>query len=47
LTLSTSFGPRTSASAGVSYSIFQPTGAVNSSNSSSMNVFVSISHTFW
>jgi len=47
LTLSTSFGPRTTGSAGVTYSIFQPTGAVNSSNSSSMNVFVGISHTFW
>ncbi len=47
LTLSTSLGPKTSASAGVTYSIFQPTGAVSSSNTSSLNVFATISHTFW
>ena len=47
LTLSTQFGPKTTGSAGVSYSLFQPTGAVNSSNSSSWNVFVGITHTFW
>jgi uncharacterized protein (PEP-CTERM system associated) len=47
LSLNTSLGPKTSVSAGVNYSLFQPTGAINSGNTSSVNVFVTLSHTFW
>ena len=48
LTLSTQFGPKTTGSAGVNYSLFQPTGrTINSGNTSSVNVFVGITHTFW
>jgi len=47
LTLSTLFGPKTTGFAGVNYSIFQPTGTINSSNTSTLNVFVGITHTFW
>jgi uncharacterized protein (PEP-CTERM system associated) len=47
LTLSTKFGPKTTGSAGITYSIFQPTGASNVSNTSSVNVFAGITHTFW
>ena len=47
LTLNTSFGPKTTGFAGVNYSIFQPTGAINSSNTSTLNVYLGITHTFW
>jgi len=47
LTLSTKFAPKTTGSAGVNYSIFQPTGQINSSNTSSVNIYVGIAHTFW
>jgi len=47
MTLSTKFAPKTTGMAGVNYSIFQPSGEINSSNTSSVNIYVGIAHTFW
>jgi len=46
LNLTTRFGPKTSGSAGVGYSWTQFPGSVNQGNTSALNVFASISHTF-
>ena len=47
LNLSTQFGPKTTGSAGVSYSRFDSPGRRQSAgNISSVNVFASVSHTF-
>jgi len=44
--LNTQFGPKTSGSAGVGYSWFGTPGSAIAGNLSSLNVFVSVSHTF-
>jgi len=44
--LSTRFGPKTSGSAGLSYSLFRPAGGDNARSSDTLNIFASISHTF-
>jgi len=46
LSLGTQFGPKTSGSAGVSYSRSEFPSAINASTSSALNVFASVNHTF-
>ncbi len=46
LSLNTQFGPKTSGSAGVGYSWSEFPGSANSGNTSALNVFASINHTF-
>ncbi len=44
---STRLGPKTTATAGVTYSLFQPVGgSTNQSDTSTINAFVGVSHTF-
>jgi uncharacterized protein (PEP-CTERM system associated) len=46
VTLSTRFTPKTSGSAGITYSIFRPVGGDSRDDSDTLNVFAAISHTF-
>lgn len=44
--VSTRLSPKTTATAGVSYTLFQPVSAANASDTSTINAFVSVLHTF-
>jgi uncharacterized protein (PEP-CTERM system associated) len=46
VTMNTRFGPKTSGSAGVTYSVFSAVGNNDSPNSDTATVFVSVNHTF-
>jgi len=44
--LNTRFSPKTVGSAGVSYSLFEPSGGSNAQSTDAVNLFATISHTF-
>jgi hypothetical protein len=44
--LNTQFGPKTSGSAGVTYSVFNYSGSSNTQDSDTATVYVTVNHTF-
>jgi uncharacterized protein (PEP-CTERM system associated) len=44
--LATKFGPKTSGSAGLTYSLFRPAGTSNAASTDAFTVFASLNHTF-
>jgi uncharacterized protein (PEP-CTERM system associated) len=46
VTMSTRFGPKTSGSAGITYSLFTASGSSDTPSTDSITIFVTVSHTF-